>query len=600
MSKSTKDEHVLLFSGGPGISRYKSILLMIILVFGLTIIIDLPFEIAPSASASTIYVGGSGSGNFSEIQSAIDNASEGDTVYVYAGIYSESIEVTKTISLVGEDMDTTIIDGGGIGDVVDLNWADWVNVSGFTITNSSGFTGYAGLRLQGDHCRIYDNKIISNTIGISIYYSSNTSITNNHLESNDHWGIHHTDSSYNNISYNYISSSNLGGIRLRYSSNNIIADNQVTDNLEGISLSDSSNNTIIDNDVSLDNTIGISLEQSSYNDIVYNNITFNDKIGVGGTGIRFESSSSNNIIHHNYFIENGDQVRLDTATCLNNVWDDGNGEGNYWSDYNGLDDGSNGRIAQDGVGDTKIPHPFNDQGGGYYRLDNYPLILSDYEPPDKKDGEENGIGIFNLGKLGTFILGIIGIFIVAALYGFTETGKYKFMGLLIPMYTRIKKDQVLNQFLRGRINGYIEANPGEHYNAIKYALNINNGALTYHLRVLERENLVVSKRDGMYKRFYPKSANIPKTLGRLSDTQKRIVKTIREYDGITQTEIAKKLDISPQVVNYHVKILERGEIIRSEFGKKYRSKCFINHKILSEESLDMVSYPPKDMATDSF
>jgi hypothetical protein len=50
------------------------------------------------------------------------------------------------------------------------------------------------------------------------------------------------------------------------------------------------------------------------------------------------------------------------------------GEGNYWSDYYGVDDGSNGRTAGDGVGDTEIPHPFIDQGNGYYQLDNYPLV----------------------------------------------------------------------------------------------------------------------------------------------------------------------------------------------------------------------------------
>jgi hypothetical protein len=50
------------------------------------------------------------------------------------------------------------------------------------------------------------------------------------------------------------------------------------------------------------------------------------------------------------------------------------GEGNYWGDYTGVDDGSNGRIAGDGVGDTEIPHPVIDQGNGYFQLDNYPLL----------------------------------------------------------------------------------------------------------------------------------------------------------------------------------------------------------------------------------
>ncbi len=136
----------------------------------------------------------------------------------------------------------------------------------------------------------------------------------------------------------------------------------------------------------------------------------------------------------------------------------------------------------------------------------------------------------------------------------------------------IQKDRALDQHLRGHINGFIEANPGEHYNAIKYALNINNGSLTYHLRVSERENVIVSKRDGTYIRFYPKHANVPKTLRRLCDVQKRMVKVIKEFDGITQTDIAKEFDINPRVVNYNIKIPETGGIIRSETGKKIQIK----------------------------
>lgn len=49
-------------------------------------------------------------------------------------------------------------------------------------------------------------------------------------------------------------------------------------------------------------------------------------------------------------------------------------DSNYWSNYTGADDGSNGGVAGDGVGDTEIPHPFIDQGYGFYQLDYYPLM----------------------------------------------------------------------------------------------------------------------------------------------------------------------------------------------------------------------------------
>jgi hypothetical protein len=79
----------------------------------------------PFRSGNTLYVGGIGPGNYTSIQDAIDNASIGDTVFVYNGTYYEIITIDKSINLVGEDRYNTIIDG--IGEyrivVVKVKWA---------------------------------------------------------------------------------------------------------------------------------------------------------------------------------------------------------------------------------------------------------------------------------------------------------------------------------------------------------------------------------------------------------------------------------------------------------------------------------------------
>ena len=58
----------------------------------------------------TLYVGGNGLNNYSKIQDAIDNASDGDTVFVYSGIYYELIDINKSIYLIGERFDPPVID----------------------------------------------------------------------------------------------------------------------------------------------------------------------------------------------------------------------------------------------------------------------------------------------------------------------------------------------------------------------------------------------------------------------------------------------------------------------------------------------------------
>jgi hypothetical protein len=57
----------------------------------------------------------------------------------------------------------------------------------------------------------------------------------------------------------------------------------------------------------------------------------------------------------------------------NNLWNNSDEEGNYWSDYTGVDNGANDRLAGDGIGDTKIPHP----GAG---CDYYPMMAFIYLP----------------------------------------------------------------------------------------------------------------------------------------------------------------------------------------------------------------------------
>jgi len=132
------------------------IILFLGVVINSTVAINIPLN--PISIGKTLYVGGTGPDNYTSIQDAINDASDGDTVFVFNGIYYENVEVDKSINLIGENKFTTIIDGEGNGDIVKVA-TDWVNISSFTINNSGLL--YSGIEMKNKFNTITNN-IISN------------------------------------------------------------------------------------------------------------------------------------------------------------------------------------------------------------------------------------------------------------------------------------------------------------------------------------------------------------------------------------------------------------------------------------------------------
>ena len=297
----------------------------------------------------TLYVGGSGSGNYTTIQEAITNATHGDTVFVFNGTYNENINIAKRISVIGEDRDITIIDGVAGGDTVVLILANEVELSDFTIQGDpSGQDGVQVFSLMQDvvinHNIIKDcaygiflqitterETISSNIItdndfaGIRLQESDRNDIFNNIIENNGDWGISLSSlSKQNNIVENLVSN-NYGGIKLSGNSEqNELTDNVISDNdLEGISIEGLSiGNTIEGNDIT-NNFGGIKLSASGQNIINENNIENNSMEGL------LIESSNTNIITKNNFIGNKRQAKY--LFSSRNSWEE-----NYWDNWIGL------------------------------------------------------------------------------------------------------------------------------------------------------------------------------------------------------------------------------------------------------------------------
>lgn len=145
---------------------------------------------------------------------------------------------------------------------------------------------------------------------------------------------------------------------------------------------------------------------------------------------------------------------------------------------------------------------------------------------------------------------------------FTEHGRFFiFKFLWLPLYTKIKKEEILDQFIRGRIYGFIEHNPGVNYTQIKRKMGIGNGTLTHHLGMLEKKSLIKAERDGIYKRFYPKNFQIDEDSVELSTIQKDIYFLTKTNPGISQKEVANELGVSKRVVSYHVRLMLEARLL---------------------------------------
>ena len=290
-------------------------------------------------NGNIFYVGGSGPNNYTSIQSAINDASNGYTICVYPGNYNESIVINKSISLIGieQNGEKPVIDGGGRLYAVNIS-ADGCIVKQFKIINYENQTRYIGkvtVLISSDgnlienntidldtmymntvtllfHYASY-NKIVNNTLTgtlgeiLYIYFGSNNLIKGNSISSRtSEWiGIDIFKSHNNTITKNTITKV-LHGISTWASNNTIISYNKVCHNTQyGMGIDASYNNTIIGNNISYNGCDGVYIIDSSYSG-VYNNIIFHN----GWDGIQLSSTSyvvkgMYNKIAHNTISENG-------------------------------------------------------------------------------------------------------------------------------------------------------------------------------------------------------------------------------------------------------------------------------------------------------
>jgi parallel beta-helix repeat protein len=226
--------------------------------------------------------------DFPTIQAAIDNANPGAIIYVAKGNYTEHLAISKTLSLIGEDRDTTIIDGFDADTVISIS-ADNVLIEGITVLKSVLRTSDTGIRVIGAKgIFISRTKVLNTSAGIIFSSSINSIISNSAILSNYY------------------------GLYLLYCNNNSFLNNVFSGNVYAISLYFSILNTFAGNTLSGDSQ-----------------------------GVFLPQTSNRNYFYHNNFMD-----KAPVISDAVNSWYRGN-EGNYWVNFNLTNRDLNG----DGISD---------------------------------------------------------------------------------------------------------------------------------------------------------------------------------------------------------------------------------------------------------
>jgi nitrous oxidase accessory protein NosD len=122
------------------------------------------------------------------------HAADSDIVFVFSGLYEESVLLDKSIFLEGETQNSTIIDGQNNGSTITITH-DQASINSFTVRNSGGYQGDAGITVVADFITITKCTVYRSHTGILLQDVGNVVIDSCEFHTNG-YGIRSLSSSF--------------------------------------------------------------------------------------------------------------------------------------------------------------------------------------------------------------------------------------------------------------------------------------------------------------------------------------------------------------------------------------------------------------------
>jgi parallel beta-helix repeat protein len=295
--------------------------------------------------------------DFSTIQAAVDAATEGDTILVAPGIYTENVVVSKSrLTLRGagpvspverptaSDGDNVVLDGtalGGLG-------------IGIYVLGASAAEPVTGVQVSQFEVRNFER-------GITVQWAVQAQVSHNYLHGNldkvapavlgDGFGIELTSAVTSDVSHNVIAANGLGGVRvggIPGSTRNTVHHNRIVDNGSqspstgrngaGVLLTGPSNdNQVLYNEIRRTNGRGVVMTRPVIEApitgilVAHNRLHDNQRAGIAIMG-----SATGNTVVHNDARDNNLSGLAPCRRC--NLFDNSIGRdgGNIWDKNLGI------------------------------------------------------------------------------------------------------------------------------------------------------------------------------------------------------------------------------------------------------------------------